>query len=279
MPLEHVMSSEVFPPRPPSPAPRTDAGYERELAAARVTESQLREALARSHDLLGQKDEEIRHQEVLKQECQHRLLNNLQMIASLLSMQSRKEPDAKVAARISVAAKRVGAIAHLHRHLHSMDSTETVEFKQYLDELCRDHSTMSRSEERRQDIAVEAVGLKLPTVTAIPLGLIVNELVTNALKHGEGRITVKLEPHVRQGYALSVCNAGTALPEGFDPAACSGLGMNLVSAFTKQIGGELQIDRRDDNSCTRFTVFFSGQAAAPAAVTGSIKGVHLEGRE
>jgi two-component system, sensor histidine kinase PdtaS len=260
MPREHATPGEVsLSARFQSQELRTVASYERELAAARVTESQLRALLAQDQVLLGQKDELIRRQEVLNQECHHRLLNNLQMIVSLLSLQSRRETNIETATRLSVAANRVGAIGRLHRHLHSMDSTETVEFKKYLDELCRDHSTMSMSEERpTQDITVEGVEMSLPTVTGIPLGLIANELVTNAIKHGEGRITVKLETHVRNGYALSVCNKGPALPAGFDPAACDGLGMSLISSFVRQIGGELRIDRGDDNDCTRFTVLVAG---------------------
>ena len=258
MPLEHATSSEVSPsPRFQNLESRTVANYEHELAAAKATESKLRGLLAQDQILLGQKDELIRHQEVLNQECHHRLLNNLQMITSLLSLQSRSETNTEASARLSVAANRVGAIGRLHRHLHSMDSSETVEFKQYLDELCRDHSMISMPEEHpTNDIAVEGVEMSLPTVTGIPLGLIANELVTNAIKHGEGHITVKLEPHVRKGYALSVCNKGPALPAGFDPAACDGLGMKLVSSFVKQIDGELQIDRGDSNDCTRFTVLF-----------------------
>src|SRR5471032_388829 len=261
MPLEHATPNEVpLSARFQSLEPHTVASYERELAAAQVTESQLRGLLAQDQILLGQKDELIRDQEVLNQECRHRLLNNLQMITSLLSLQSRSETNTEASARLSVAANRVGAIGRLHRHLHSMDGTETVEFKQYLDELCRDHSTMSMSEERpTQDITVEGVEMNMSTVAGIPLGLIANELVTNALKHGEGRITVKLEPHARKGFALSVCNKGPALPAGFDPAACDGLGMKLVSSFVKQIGGELRIDRGDGNDCTRFTVLFAGQ--------------------
>ena len=258
MPREHATPTEVpLSVRFQSLEPRTPASYERELAAAKVAESQMRGLLAQDQILLGQKDELIRHQEVLNQECRHRLLNNLQMIVSLLSLQSRTETNTEASARLSVAANRVGAIGRLHRHLHSMDSTEAVEFKRYLDDLCRDHSTMSMSEERPlQDITVEGVEMILSTVTGIPLGLIANELVTNALKHGEGRITVKLEPDVRKGYALSVCNKGPALPAGFDPAACDGLGMKLVSSFVEQIGGELRIDRGDANDCTRFTVLF-----------------------
>jgi two-component system, sensor histidine kinase PdtaS len=236
---------------------RTIESYQRELAEHRATEIELRRAAARDQALLRLKDDQIRHQEMLTEECHHRLLNNLQMIVALLTMQSRKEANAEAASRLAVAADRVRAIAGLHHHLHSMDSTPTVEFKPYLDQLCRDHSTMSMSEERPdQLIVVEAVELNLPTTVGIPLSLIVNELVTNAIKHGKGRITVKLAPSAT-GHALSVCNDGVELPEGFDPAASKGLGMTLVSSLVAQIGGELRIDRGDTNDCTRFTVLFA----------------------
>ena len=238
-------------------ADRTADSYERELAEHRATEIGLRRASARDAALLRQKDDLIRHQEMLTEECHHRLLNNLQMIVALLTMQSRKEANAEAASRLTVAADRVRAIAGLHHHLHSMDSTPTVEFKPYLDQLCRDHSTMSMSEERPdQLIVVEAIELNLPTTIGIPLSLIVNELVTNAIKHGRGRITVKLAPSAT-GHALSVCNDGVDLPEGFDPTASKGLGMTLVSSLVEQIGGELWIDRGDTNDCTRFTVLFA----------------------
>jgi len=236
---------------------RTVASYERELAAHKATESELRKALARDQALLRQKDVSIRQQEMLTEECHHRLLNNLQMIVALLSLQSLKEANAETASRLSIAADRVRAIAGLHHHLHSMDGRPTVEFKQYLDLLCRDHSTMSMSDERPdQVIVVDAIELRLPTTVGIPLSLIVNELITNAIKHGRGRITVTLRQSGK-GHALSVSNSGSELPEGFDPTACKGLGMTLVSSLAAQIGGELQIDRGEDNDCTRVTVLFA----------------------
>lgn len=236
---------------------RTAESYERELAQHRGTEIELRRAHERDSVLLRQKDDLLRRQEILTEEYHHRLLNNLQMIVGLLSLQSRKEPNAEAASRLAIAANRVEAIARLHRHLHSMDGTPTVEFRRYLEELCRDHETMSLSEERPdQHIDVEAIELKLPTRIGIPLSLIVNELVTNAIKHGKGRITVKLAPFGK-GHALSVCNDGSCLPEGFDPTACKSLGMNLVSSLVAQIGGKLQIDRGDKNDGTRFTVLFA----------------------
>ena len=83
------------------PQRRTVASYERELAAHRATESELRKALARDQVLLREKDSAIRHQKMLNQECHHRLLNNLQMIVSLLTLQSRKEANAETASRLS----------------------------------------------------------------------------------------------------------------------------------------------------------------------------------
>jgi two-component sensor histidine kinase len=259
MPLERVLPSAdlTILPAPDGPERRI-ARYEHALAELRGTEIRLRDALARDEALLREKDEVIRQQEILNQECHHRFLNNLQTIVGLLSLQSRAEEDAMVASRLSVAANRVSAIAGLHRHLHSMDGSRTVEFKPYLHELCRDHSTMSMSEQRPdQHIVVEGVDVRLPTTAGIPLGLIVNELVTNAIKHGRGQITVKLQRQPAKGYALSVANDGSTLPEGFDPAACSGLGMTLVSSLVGQIGGELRIDRGDRNDGTRFTVLFN----------------------
>jgi two-component system, sensor histidine kinase PdtaS len=97
----------------------------------------------------------------------------------------------------------------------------------------------------------------LPAVTAIPLGFIAGELITNATKYGTGRITVRLEANPEKGYALSVTNDGPALPQGFDPAAGKGLGMRIIRSLVGRIGGELRIDRGDNNQGARFTVLFS----------------------
>jgi two-component sensor histidine kinase len=106
-------------------------------------------------------------------------------------------------------------------------------------------------------IIVEGIEIMLPAATAIPLGFIANELITNAAKYGAGRITVSLEPNPEKGYALSVANDGPALPEGFDPAACKGLGMKIIRSLVDRIGGELRIGRGDNDQGAQFTVLFS----------------------
>jgi two-component system, sensor histidine kinase PdtaS len=237
-----------------SPEHRSVASYERELTKHRYTEIRLREALAREEALLRQKDEMIQQQELLGKESDHRLLNDLQMIVSLLRLQGRASANPEAASQLVAAANRVATIGRVHWRLHSFDGVQTVAFKQYLEDLCGDFSIMLSSEER--PIVVEGIEIALPTVTGIPLGFIVNELITNAVKYGKGRITVRLEPNRGKGYALSVSNDGPVLPEDFDPAAYKGLGMRIIQSFVERIGGELRIGRGDENKGTRFTVLF-----------------------
>ena len=237
---------------------RTVASYERELTEHKRAELLLRQALARDNARLRHQDEVIRQQDLLNRESDHRLLNGLQMIVSLLSLQSRASANAEAATQLAVAAGRVATIERVHRRLHCFDGAPAVAFKQYLEDFCRDFSAMLSSEDgAERAIVVEGVEVNLPTATGIPLGFIVNELVTNAAKYGKGRITVRLEANPGRGYALSVSNDGPGLPEGFDPAACKGLGMRLIRSLVAGIGGELRIGRGDQDQGTRFTVVFA----------------------
>jgi two-component sensor histidine kinase len=260
MTIEHLPRSADSPPIATfeSLERGTVANYKRRLTAYRRTEIRLRAALARNDALLCQKDELIQNQALLSKESDHRLLNDLQVIVSLLSLQSRASANAEVASQLAAAADRIATIARMHRRLHYCDGIQSVAFKQFLDDLCRDFSTMLSSDQRPERVVVvEGIEIKLPSVTAIPLGFIVNELVTNAAKYGKGRITIRLERNPAKGYALSVSNDGPSLPEGFDPAAGKGMGMRIIRSFVERIGGALRIGRGDNTQGTRFTVQFS----------------------
>ena len=229
---------------------RTAASYERELGERRKTEADLRGALALAEAALHRR-------EILSMESDHRLLNGLQMVVSLLAMQSRSEPHAEAATQLKTAANRVATIAGIHRRLHSLDGEKTVAIRAFLDELCREYGSMLALDERGQSIVVEGCEAWLPAATAIPLSLIVNELITNAAKYGHGVITVRLEETAGDGgYVLSVCNSGPALPADFNPANSSGLGMKIVTTLIAQIGGRLLIERCEQRG-TRFAVAFA----------------------
>jgi two-component sensor histidine kinase len=218
----------------------------------------LREALCREEILIRQRASRAEEDEALRNESDHRLLNGLQMVVSLLMLQSRAAITPDVALQLSVAANRVATIERIHRRLHFNDGTQTVAFKKYLEEFCCDFSgIMNSNEVSRNNIQVECAEISLPTAIAIPLGFITNELITNAVKYGKGRIDVRLEAGPGKGYALAVTNDGPALPEGFDPAACKGLGMKIVQSFVRKIGGELTFGPGDMNQGARFSVHFA----------------------
>ena len=147
-------------------------------------------------------------------------------------------------------------IARIHHRLNSYEGVQTIEFKKFLQDFGRDFAAMVSSEESPEQVIVEGIEINLPAVTAIPLGFIASELITNAAKYGKSRITIRLQPEPGYGYALSVSNDGPALPEGFDPGASKGLGMRIIQSFARQIGGELRIARGDDGQGARFTVLF-----------------------
>ena len=230
----------------------------RELIEHQSAEIELRAEHVRDAKRLREMDLEIRRQTLFGRESDHRLMNDLQLVVSLLSLQSRTQPNAETATQLSVAANRVAAIARIHRHLHSLQGGQTIAFKRYLDELCEEYSTMLVSGDgAAAPIVVEGPDLDLAAAIGTPLGLIVNELLTNAIKHGRGKVAVRLESEADKGWALSVCNDGAMLPDGFDASAHKGLGMGLVASLVEQIGGELRIERGDRDQGARFTVLFS----------------------
>ena len=147
-------------------------------------------------------------------------------------------------------------IARIHHRLHSYDGVQAIEFKKFLQDFGHEFSAMVSSGASPEQVIVEGIEINLPTATAIPLGFIASELITNAVKYGKGRITISLQRNPECGYALSASNDGPALPEGFDPKASKGLGMKIIQAFARQIGGELRFGRGDDGLGARFTVLF-----------------------
>ena len=168
MTIEHLPYSADSPPNTifESPERRTVASYERELTRHRHTEIRLREALAREEALLRQKDELIQQQEVLSKESDHRLLNGLQMIVSLLSLQSRASTNAEAASQLAAAADRMATIGRIHRRLHSFRwrTNRRVQAipRGSLSRFLHDAVLGERPE---RVIVVEGIEIKLPAVT------------------------------------------------------------------------------------------------------------------
>ena len=223
--------------------------------------AELQAARAREQAWLREKSDLLARQDITAQEFEHRLLNSLQIVVSLLSLQSRTAgPEA--AAQLTVAAARIASFGRVHRWLHRLDHQESVEFKQYLQRLCEDISGLLFEGETARTIVVEGPEIDIPTLFATPLGFIVNELIVNSAKYARTNITVRLETTPAFGHALSVSDDGPGLPAGFDPAESNGLGMKIIGSLVKQIDGKLQIASGESGRGARFTVTFSSPRSA-----------------
>ncbi len=223
-----------------------------------ATKCELIAALVREAELLREKSDLLQHQDMLAQEFEHRLVNSLQLIVSLLSLQSRAATTIEAAAQLTIAAGRVAAFGRVHRRLHLLDHRKSVEFMQYLQHLCDDLSDLLFPEGAGRSVVVAGTNVKLPTELGIPLGFIVSELITNASKYAKGNITVQIERSAA-AHLLSVSDGGPGLPADFNPANSKGLGMKIIQTLVKQIGGRLQFAPGDDGRGTRVTVAFESQ--------------------
>jgi two-component sensor histidine kinase len=169
--------------------------------------------------------------QLMAKEIDHRVTNSLQFISGLLMMQGRSS-NSETASHLQMAANRVAAVAQVHRNFYTNEAEETSCIT-FLHRLCADLSGILET-----PIKVHGDEGKVPTTRIQPIGLMVNELVTNAAKHGAGRIDVEYTI-VDGTHELSVCDEGQGLPNDFNPAGTAGLGMKVVTTLAKQLGGQM----------------------------------------
>ncbi len=232
----------------------------RQARAARLLQQRLehrvRERTASLQAALTQRDEVLAQKDLLMREVNHRIKNSLQLVSSLLSLQSQGSGNPETRASLAEAGRRVHAVSDIHQLLYKVDDVQVVPFHDYLTTLCRDleRSALADSNGWRLDLAVQPV--EVPTDQAVPLGLIANELLMNAVKHaypGDGPKPIAVElTHVDHSVRLTVEDQGVGLPEGFDWRRSRSLGMRLVHALSSQLGATLAVEPRKPG--TRFTV-------------------------
>lgn len=218
--------------------------------------AELEASQARERKLCRQVDELSRRTALLTDELSHRLFNGLQLIGTLLSAQSRLAPP-EAATQLMIAVGRVVAFGQVHRRLHLLDHQEHVEFRQYLLDLCEELSVLLFGDQFGFGIEVEGNDIDLPTSVAIPLGFIVNEMITNSAKFAGGNIAVRLDVHSAAGCSPSVSDQGPGLPAGFNPDECDGLGTKIMLSLARRIGGDLVVSAGEHGRGCCFAVKFS----------------------
>lgn len=188
--------------------------------------------------------------QLMSKEIDHRVMNSLQFVSGLLSMQSRSPAADGAAAHLQLAANRIAAVAQVHRHF-ARDVSDEASCIAFLRRLCGDLSAILD-----RPVAVVGDEGNVPTTWIQPIGLLVNEFVTNAAKHGAGRIDVTYTAG-NGAHQLIVCDEGPGLAPDFDPDGDrTSLGMRIVTSLVRQLGGTLTAGQRDDRQGACFTVMF-----------------------
>ena len=188
----------------------------------------------------------LNEKEVLLQEIHHRVKNNLQIICSLLSLQSNRIHDPEVLQIFADSQNRVKAMALVHERLYKSQDLGRVDFPGYTRNLT-DHLVRSyQAESRAIQLALDVQPVPMSINTAVPCGLIINELVSNALKYAfegkqEGQISIRLSQPDPSTLLLVVKDNGIGLPRGFDLGKAETLGLKLVNGLTQQISGKISL--------------------------------------
>lgn len=200
-----------------------------------------RNAVADLQKAVEQKDAALQRSRMLAREIDHRVMNSLQQVSSLLTLQSRSLGDDEATRQLQLAATRVTAVARVHQHIFQSGDEHAPDGVGYLRRLCGDLEDILAA----GSISVEGAEVELPIEKIAPIGLLVNELVTNAYKHGAANVRVTFEPDASTPgrYCLRLSDDGDGFPADFDPHKTTGLGMKVVRMIVRQLEGTLRFGR------------------------------------
>lgn len=224
---------------------------------ARFVVSGEDEILAIMNDITEyKKEEEARKNEILLKEVHHRVKNNLQVISSLLYLQSTYFDDEKMVAFFTESQNRVKSMALAHEKLYESKDQASIDFVDYIQNMTAFLLQSYRLDSLvKLQLHIEDVFLGIDT--AIPCGLIVNELVSNSLKHAfpagvEGEISITLSSD-NDVFTLIISDNGAGFPDDIDFKNTESLGLQLVNNLVEQIDGTIELDSNDG---TKFTISF-----------------------
>lgn len=206
------------------------------------TRQRHNKVLTQTNEVLSLKNQEV---ETLLREIHHRVKNNLQIVTSLLRMQARKIQDPHALEALSASQARVRSMGLLHQRLYQNDALKDIPMRPYLTDLTTDLLDAYQSEEKDITLRIDVDDIALDVDTAVSVGLITNELVTNALKHAfpqeqQGSMDLSFA-RLTKGFRLEVADNGVGFPlAGGKPNAPNvGFGLDLVETLTEKLNGQI----------------------------------------
>ena len=193
-------------------------------------------------------EDRISEKETLLREVHHRVKNNLQTVSSLLSLQSRSIEDKKIKSLIKSSQNRVISMAMVHEMLYMRDDyLSKIEYKNYVHELSQYLVRSVKGNKNNVKLNIDIADIKLGIDTAIPLGLLINEAITNALKYGikddmEGIIHIELKQENEKEFVLNIGDNGEGFSDSITPQTSKSLGLKLIHNLARQLKGSITKD-------------------------------------
>lgn len=192
---------------------------------------------------------QVHEKENLLKEVHHRVKNNLQTVSSLLSLQSRNTESGPMKGLLKGTQNRVIAMAMVHEMLYMRNDISHIEYNSYVQELSEYLIRSIKGIDNNVDLKIDIPDIKLGIDTAIPLGLLINEALTNALKYGiegeeKGQIHIKLQKDSEKEncYILEIGDNGIGFPETINYKNTKSLGLKLIHNLTRQLRGTIERD-------------------------------------
>jgi len=197
---------------------------------------------SRAYDAL---EKNIKEKEILIREIHHRVKNNMQVISAMLQLQASEIGDERITAIMEEAQSRVNSMSKVHEMMYRTKDLQHIDISMYIDEMIGSLTSLYPVAERGITISSQCKEVYLNLNQAIPTGLIVNELVSNAMKHAfpddkGGTITVTVEQK-KDDVIIKVCDDGVGVPEEFDIKKVESMGLEIVNLLTEQLKGSIKV--------------------------------------
>jgi two-component sensor histidine kinase len=223
--------------------PEAIVGTVRDISTRKKQDQQLKKSLA--------------EKEVLLQEIHHRVKNNLAIISSLLELQKENISE-EMQELLSSSQSRIKSIAKVHEKLYKSTTLSDIPLDTYIEELAEEIKKAYTSKEKEIELSMDVSSINVDINDAIPIGLILNELINNAFKHAfkdreEGVIKISLQKKA-DDMELVVANNGNKMADDFDIEKSDSLGMTLIKVLIQKINGSLKIKKEE---WTSFVITFN----------------------
>lgn len=192
--------------------------------------------------------------ETLLKEIHHRVKNNLQIVSSLLNLQANRMEDDNLKKIMTEAKNRINSMALIHQKIYQSGNLSSIDFQTYIEQMTQSMEANFNVHNKKITYDINTNGVVLDIDTSIPLGLIINELLTNIYKYAfidrdKGRITINLQQKNEEELELHIADDGVGLPSNFDMNTVNSLGVKLIKGLSNQLKGAIRYENNNGTHC------------------------------